>query len=518
MPRKIHVTILILLIFLSCKKSRNSTSWNTNFSIPVSTDTVNLNKFMNEDKLYLSNDGTHVLYKDTFELYRVDQSIIGDDIQIEFTDTIIVPSFLSGIPFPLGYQLPIQFSESHVFNFKDIKIKEIQFDTLVFDYVIESNVNGKLDLNLTIENAFNENLQSFNTLISTRNQNTISGKLNLNNYKFDFTDNGNSFNQLSTLFLIGVSMENNEEVIFGTNDLIVMKFKISKAKIYSAKGYLGSDEINDTTKIKIPFMKKVASNNFEINNPEFELIIKNGIGIDAQLKLNEVKFNKNNINQSLNHSSINQNININRALELGNVFQYSITDLEFNSNNSNINQLIGIFPDEINIDYSIISNPLGNQSGFNDFIYNKHPLSLNLGVNIPLLQNFNSIRYEDTLNLKIPREIEINNATIKLEFNNEFPCKCCINLRLISGDLVNTSPICINSAQTDLVGNLMESTISKYQININNNILSELQNSNNIILDLVLTSPDSLTNFPILGNQNLYYSLNLDLNTDIKIN
>ena len=111
MLKKIYVTILIFLIFLCCKKSRNSTSWNTYFSIPVSTDSVNLNKFINEDKLYLSNDGTHVLYKDTFELYRVDQSIIGDDIQIEFTDTIIVPSFLSGIPFPLGYQLPIQFSE-----------------------------------------------------------------------------------------------------------------------------------------------------------------------------------------------------------------------------------------------------------------------------------------------------------------------------------------------------------------------------------------------------------------------
>ena len=109
-------------------------------------------------------------------------------------------------------------------------------------------------------------------------------------------------------------------------------------------------------------MKKIASNNFELNDPKFELIIKNGIGIDAQLKLNEIGFNKKNINQSLNHSSINQNININRALDLGNDFQYSINNLYFNSDNSNIDQLIGVFPDEINIDYSVISNPLGNQS------------------------------------------------------------------------------------------------------------------------------------------------------------
>ena len=148
--------------------------------------------------------------------------------------------------------------------------------------------------------------------------------------------------------------------------------------------------------------------------------------MDCQLKLNEIGFNKKNINQSLNHYSINQNININRALDLGNDFQYSVNNLYFNSDNSNIDQLIGVFPDEINIDYSVISNPLGNQSWYNDFIFNKHPLSLNLGVNIPLIQNFDSIIYNDTLYLKIPENLEIKNANIKLEFNNEFPCNCLV--------------------------------------------------------------------------------------------
>ena len=97
-------------------------------------------------------------------------------------------------------------------------------------------------------------------------------------------------------------------------------------------------------------------------------------------------------------------------MDLGNDFQYSVNNLYFNSDNSNIHQLIGIFPDEVNIDYSVISNPLGNQTGYNDFIFNKHPLSLNLGVNIPLIQNFDSIIYNDTLDLKIPENLEIKNA------------------------------------------------------------------------------------------------------------
>ena len=181
MFRRVYLLTTILLILLSCKKSKNSTSWNSFFSIPISTDTLNLNKIISQDKLYLSNDGTHVVFKDTFELYKIDQSIIGDDIQIEFTDTIIVPSILAGVPFPQGFQLPNQFSENHIFSFKDIKLKEIQFDSLIFDYEIESNVNGKLDLNLTIDGAFNENAQNFNTLITTDVQKKVTGKLNLNN-------------------------------------------------------------------------------------------------------------------------------------------------------------------------------------------------------------------------------------------------------------------------------------------------------------------------------------------------
>ena len=64
----------------------------------------------------------------------------------------------------------------------------------------------------------------------------------------------------------------------------------------------------------------------------------------------------------------------------------------------------------------------------------------------------------------------------------------------------------------------MQSTISQYEINIGNDVLEKLQNSDKLIIDLVLTSPDSVTNFPILGIQNLYYSINMDLNTDIKLN
>ena len=104
------------------------------------------------------------------------------------------------------------------------------------------------------------------------------------------TKNGTLFNHISTLFTIGISSENTQDLVFQNNDYIVIKFEISSLKIASALGYLGSENIVDTTEIKIPFMENLNSKNFEINDSEFELLIKNGIGIDAQLKLNKIEF------------------------------------------------------------------------------------------------------------------------------------------------------------------------------------------------------------------------------------
>ena len=517
--KNIYFIFIIATIISSCKKNRNSVSWNTFFQLPISTDTLNLNSFIKQEKLYLSDDGTYLSFKDTFELYELGQNIINQSIQLDFVDSIKIPSILSGIQLSPGFQIPFQFTESHFFNFNSIQLKEIYFDSLIFDYSVESSIGEKLDINLSILDAYNPIGNNFNALISTPgSQGVNSGKLNLNEFKFDLTKDGSSFNHISTMFTIGVSSDNTQDLIFQNNDYIVVKFEISSFKIASALGYLGSENIVDTSKIKIPFMENINSKNFEINDSKFELLIKNGIGIDAQLKLNKIEFNKETNIQTLDHVVINQNININRALDLGHDFQYSVMSINFNNSNSNLPQLISMFPEEINIDYQLLTNPLGNQSGYNDFIYNDYPLSLDLSVDIPLKQNLDSIVFLDTISFDLPKNINVNDALIKLDFTNEFPWKCCANLKLISGDLLNSSPICINHCQVDNLGNFIDATNSVNELDLENDLLIQLQNDNRIILEIVISSPDSTNYFPILGNQNLYYNINMDVNSKIKLN
>ena len=517
--KNIYFILIIATIISSCKKNRNSVSWNTFYKLPISSDTLNLNSFIKQDKLYLSDDETYLSFKDTFALYNLGMDIIDHSIQLDFVDSIKIPSILSGIQFSPGFQIPYQFTESHFFDFNSIQLKELQFDSLIFDYTVESSIGGKIEINLSILDAFNPIGNNFNALISTPiSQGVSTGKLNLNGFKFDLTKNGTSFNHISTLFTIGVSSDNIQDLVFQNNDYIVIKFEISSLKIASALGYLGSENIVDNTEIKIQFMENLKSKNFEINDSEFELIIKNGIGIDAQLKLNKIEFKKENQFQALDHLSINQNININRALDLGQDFQYSVMNINFNNSNSNLPQLISMFPEQINIDYQLLTNPLGNQSGYNDFIYQQHPLSLDLSVDIPLKQNLDSIVFSDTLNYELPKNIDVNDALIKLDFTNEFPWKCCANLKLMSGEILNSTPICINHCQVDNLGNFIKATNSINKLDLENDLLIQLQNDNRIILELVISSPDSINYFPILGNKNLFYSINMDVNSKINLN
>ena len=88
----------------------------------------------------------------------------------------------------------------------------------------------------------------------------------------------------------------------------------------------------------------------------------------------------------------------------------------------------------------------------------------------------------------------------------------------MSGEILNSSPICINHCQVDNLGNFVQATNSINELDLDNDFLIELQNDNRIILELVISSPDSTNYFPILGNQNLFYSINMDINSKIKLN
>ena len=64
---------------------------------------------------------------------------------------------------------------------------------------------------------------------------------------------------------------------------------------------------------------------------------------------------------------------------------------------------------------------MGNHTGFNDFYFSNRPLSLDLSISTPLIFNFNSLTYIDTILVELSDAVKINEATIDLEIENTLP-------------------------------------------------------------------------------------------------
>ena len=518
---KAFIFLFICSLFLNCKKRSEPISWNADYIIPVSSDSINIGKILGSQKLTLSNNGTHAIFNDTLKIFTFDQEDFLPELDFSLTDTIDIPPIVYGFPFPPGFEIPQFYTKNEEFNFEDLKLSEINFNSLKIKYSIKSNIDGILYFNLTVPTATNNLGEEYNdtlTIPSTNGQiEVFEGEVPLDDYIFDLSNNDSTFNNIQTSLKIGYSSENNDNIILSSNDFLSITLSLIDLNINTISGYLGNMEINDSNEISLPFMEKLSSDNISVENPEIQLIINNGLGLDAQIVLEEIAFKKNQNTTFLEHPIIDQSINISRALDLGWNFQYGKNTVDFNNQNSNIEELIGKFPEKINLKYHIESNPLGNHSGFNDFYNSNHALDVDVGIKIPIKFNLNNLRYTDTITVTIPENIHPKSAKIYMDIENELPLNCCIYMTILNGDSLNISPRCITSANLLNSGNLSESENSSIEIQVNNKAMNQLINEKKIILDLVLNSPDTTINFPISENQNFIYKMGVELNTNISI-
>ena len=102
-----------------------------------------------------------------------------------------------------------------------------------------------------------------------------------------------------------------------------LSIELANLDVGYMRGYFGNTAVDSEVNTNINVLKKLSSKNIQLYQPELEIIIKNGIGMDAQLTINEIEFQRNQTSKLLSHQSIGQSVNISRAQDLGWDFNYS---------------------------------------------------------------------------------------------------------------------------------------------------------------------------------------------------
>jgi hypothetical protein len=520
--KKIYILILLVAIITNCKKSNTSTSWNANYSLPISSGNVGLFDFLDSNKIYESSDSSHIIFKDSRTVYELDQEDFLNELEFTFEDTMDIPSLIYGIPFEPGFNIPYTFSENKQFTFSDMELTSISFNTLQIEYTIRSNVEGAIDFEFSFPNIYDNNANIISqTILVPENlsgNSTVTGYFDLENSTMDLTGtNGNSFNEIMTEFKLGASSTNDSDLILTSSSEVIVDIKLKNLSIEKAIGYLGKININTEQEIDISIMDQVSAKNISIGPPKLNLNISNGVGVDAQLKLKEITFSKNNNQLNITHPIINNTININRALDLGWDFQTSNYTIVIDSGNSNIQSIISLLPNKVSSKYELMTNPLGNISGHNDFYNSNQPLQVNLDIELPLLVNIDSLVFSENISLELPSDLTIKNGEIFFEFQNGFPFEICAEIKIENGNTIGLSPTCIQSGITNTNGEVVNPSSNYHIIEINENDMNDLASSKQLELKLSISNPDNNINYAILNSHKFNFKIGGNFKTEIKI-
>lgn len=433
MIRSSLIFFFLIALFSSCKKDK--TYWDVDLSIPVASSSLSLSNLFPDTIISNNQAGAlSILFNDEVFSYNADSLV-------NIPDTTIYNSFLpimfpgGYFPYGPGFSLDINSQDEVRFDFpNDIQLKEAKIRSgklkilvknplrqpVIFKcFVLSASKNGTmLSLSIPIDAGSRENPTIKDTLID------------ISNYKVSFS--GTSGNKTNTIvqdldFMVA-PYATNDTLRYG--DSLQSYVTFQKLVPEYARGYFGNENLligpDSTT---FDFFDKIHSGTLSLDSAEINLTLKNEFGVDIRGNIQQLKsIHPLNGSINLNSSAINSPFNLSRSTAISSLNSPvipSVKNIAFNQSNSNITNFIGNLPNKIAYQLSAQINPLGNVSGFNDFVYYGTGLKANLSVKIPLRFSANNLVLKDTTSFNIDALSEqvdlVNDGRLILKATNSYP-------------------------------------------------------------------------------------------------
>lgn len=519
--------VLILLsfffsvLFFSCRKENDAPFWDVDAFGPIAYTSLEFNDLVADSLLQINGDNSlSVIYNQSLFNFTLDSLFNIPDTSLYYYYNI-----------PLGYvdlnpgDPVLNQTQNVKMNLNSVELNTVSVRSGTMNVKIKSYIREKTVLLYEIPYA-TKNGQSFKIKVNIppRTGNapgTYNLQYSMQGYTIDLKGtSGKSNNTLVTKMQAWIDSNAVDSVRVLPTDSVVIENAFSNMVPQYAKGYFGSNNylFTDTTDFSIS--KKIISGNLLLDSVHLIFKIDNSIGVDAQVNLN----NLTSINSiygnsvSLNHSIINNNININRAQDFpGNLIPgtYSTT---IHSGNSNIKQLFENLPDKLGYTMNATFNPLGNISGGNDFIYYGTGINVAMNMEIPLHFGAGNLLLSDTVEYNIAVEDEnIKYGNLHIYAENGFPLDVQLKLYILNNnyaivDSIIPVPDIILKAGVDANNVVNQITKSKLTFPLTENGMKNLYANKKLIIHSTLNSANYPQKVKIYSN----YSLKLKLVGDFR--
>lgn len=430
--------IVIGVVFFSCKKNFKP-NWDVDLLAPIVKTTLSLDDLL-PDSIIQTNPDTSVKLVYNTNLIDIDLDSI-----FKLPDTTFVENFSPSFGINANPGMTFYSNNEEVV----LKVNNgVELDYLIIesgfiDLEIESTIQERTIVTYTIQSATKGGvvLQVQEEVdAATPGQNaTFKKRYNLSGYELDLT--GVSQVEVNTVVTKAEAMihPNGNPITVNPTDKIIFRNKLVDIVPYYGHGYFGKNSFKfGPENTKFNAFNRILAGTLDLEQVSVNLNFENGIGVDAQLKVNNLAAvnTKNATTIPLTHSIIGNQININRASETYNVPEVNYTNynIPITTNNSNIDNLIEVFPNQLSYEMEVVVNPLGNVSGGNDFLFKKHPLQANINAELPLSLIANNLTLADTIDLNIKSDknkSEIIDGNLTIYADNGYPFNANIELVLL---------------------------------------------------------------------------------------
>lgn len=463
MHRKLLTISFILLFALACKKENEHPQWDIEALGPVLNASLDIHNIIADSLHTEDTDGAvRIVY---------DQNIYGMQLDsvYQIPDTTI-PSFYVW-PFPSSTIQPnTSFSPGNsnvLLGINSVKLTRAIIRSGTIRIEVKNTLPSKIIFTYTIPRArHNGNPFRVTQEVAAGSVSTptlYSGDYDFSGYAVDLTGvTGTLFNTISYNVLTVSDPAGSPFPVNPGDTLINLKSTLVSIQPSYAKGYLGQSTIHETSSQNTGIGGLIRSGSVRLDSITMDLDFENNIGADIRSIFNS--FVSENTHTGtvipLNAPSLlGYSMNINRAIETNdptNPIRPSAMHFHLDKQNSNLLPFFENLPDKINYDIDIAFNPLGNISGYNDFVYSDYLVNGKLKLTMPLRFGANNILLTDTQNLSLNSLTNldpIGPATFTLFAENGFPLDLHLQLFLLDsmGTVTDSLllPDFIARAQTD---------------------------------------------------------------------
>lgn len=351
-------------------------------------------------------------------------------------------------------------------------------------------------------------------------------EIDLSGYEIDFTGiNGNRVNTVATIFSAVIDPTETSNVIVFPADSVVADVTFSGIRPYYVRGYFGSEltELGPEETYS-GFFSKVESGQLGLDSLSMTLTLENYAGLDMRFTVNNLWTRRQSTNQSvyLSHPIVGQPININRA-------QYSwsyppsipqVYSWRFDNSNSNIVNMMELMPDYFGYDFSILTNPLGNVSGNNDFLYSDFGINAYIDVDMPVNFFADQIVLVDTVDTDFGtlNSGAVREANITIHADNSFPLDAILQVFMIDEnnnllDQVVASPGTVYSGPLSVSGGYYfsnGSTQSVVNIPLNESQTANFLNSTRLVVKATFDTHTNPSYVKIFTTNRLAFDITAD--------